>query len=92
MIEKFVLFSKGVALLAAAAYLLSIFFRQRKRRVPPCETCKYLRCSKAVGGTKMWQCGRQGWLFGTWNDRDMEYCSDYTPRTENNAEGGTDNG
>ena len=91
MIEKFVLFSKGVALLAAAAYLLSRHLRQRKKRKPPCETCKHLQCVDVIGGNKKWQCGRNDWLYGQWHDRNLEYCSNYEPRTQDNDDGrGTD--
>ena len=88
MIEKFVLFSKGVALLAAAAYLLSLFFRQRKRRVPPCETCKWLKAAGGRGKRNHWVCGCNQYRTEC-HDRFFRYCCDYEPRTETDREGGT---
>ena len=77
MTEKFVLFSKGVALLAAAAYLLALLAKGRKSKVPPCETCKHLSLKRKdyPFDTKLWKCEHSGW-----KSADLQYCSQYEAR------------
>ena len=83
---------EALSKISALAYLLWLYLRFRERKVPPCETCKHLQCVDVIGCSKKWQCGRSGWLYSQWYDRNMEYCKHYEPRTQNNDDGRGDDG
>ena len=79
MIDTFVAISRGVAMLALAAYLLSVVAKKHKKKLPPCETCK--NCDKAkrgTFGTRIWRCG----IGYGWSDSKLNYCGNYNPRSE----------
>lgn len=87
MLEKYVFISKVIALLAAAAYLLSLIEKKGKpaSHHHPCDGCKHLVRASGKDKSCVWFCGRGGhwaWDNPVPHGADMTYCANYRPRED----------
>lgn len=75
--------------LVAGGYLLFTVILPKMKKVPPCDTCKHLKCVEGKGQNKRWGCGARHYLYA--KGRDFEYCCFYESRTDNTEKEGNGN-